>query len=341
MPKSFVVVVAFAFQLAVFGAAPGAEAADLPKAKSVSIIVGASAGGSFDVNARVLSRHIGRHLAGAPKVVVQNITGAASLTAVRYLANTAPKDGTAMATFLPGLVTMSIVSPQKVKLDLREFAWVGVVTGDYFRVCYGFGPKGVKSWDELMTRSKDRPFIMGTTGKGASNYVNGRTLQEIFGANLKIIMGFPGSSELRLASERGELDGDCGGFNSIPPAWIKENKAHPFVRFTEKRMVGIPESAIYIGAFARTDEDRKLLDFLHAANDLGRPYIMSKQVSPERVAAMRNAFMATMKDREFLAEMDKLQQPVIPLTGDEAEKIYLNVQNMPASVVARAKKIYD
>ncbi len=332
---------AFLFFAAALAAAPCAQADDFYRGKTVSIIVGASPGGSFDVNARVLSRHIGRHLAGGPKVIVQNITGAASLTAVRYLGKTAPRDGTAMATFLPGLVTLSIVTPQKVKLDLRQYAWVGVVTGDYFRVCYGFGPKGVKSWADLMARTKDKPFIMGTTGKGASNYINGRTLQEIFHANLKIIMGFPGSSELRVAEERGELDGDCGGFNSIPRAWIKENKAHPFVRFTEKRMIGIPESAVYIGTFATTDEQRRLLDFLHASNDLGRPFIMAGAVPKARLADMRAAFDATMTDGAYLAEMKKLQQPVIPLTGTEAEKVYLRVREAPAAIVARAKKIYE
>src|SRR5258708_10841217 len=147
----------------------------------------------------------------------QNMAGAGSRPAVRYLDVNARKDGTAMTAFNSGLVTQSIFQPEKVQLDFRKYAWVGVVTPD-FRVCYGFGPKGVKDWDDMMHRKE---FVLGATARGSGSYINAATLREVFHAPIKLIQGFPGSSEVRLAIERGELDGDCGTFSSIPVEWLK------------------------------------------------------------------------------------------------------------------------
>ena len=316
--------------------APLAHADDL-KGKTVTIVVGFSPAGGYDVNARTLARHLPRHIPGNPTIIVQNLPGAGSLTSVRYLDVNAPKDGTVMTIFNPGLVTQSIVEPGKVNLDFRKFAWVGVITPD-FRVCYGFGPNGVKSWDDMMRRKE---FILGSTARGSGNYVNGATLRQVFHAPVKQILGFPGSAEQRIAIERGELDGDCGSFSSIPAAWVNERKVHPFVRFTEKRPPEIPESAIFINTFAKTEEQKQLLDVLNAADLVGRPFIMSKQVPAERVAMMRKAFNETMQDKAFLADMEKQQLPVNPLTGEEAEATIGKMMNVSPGIAARAKAIYE
>ncbi len=316
--------------------APLAHADDL-KGKTVTIVVGFSPAGGYDVNARTLARHLPRHIPGNPTIIVQNLPGAGSLTSVRYLDVNAPKDGTVMTIFNPGLVTQSIVEPGKVNLDFRKFAWVGVITPD-FRVCYGFGPNGVKSWDDMMRRKE---FILGSTARGSGNYVNGATLRQVFHAPVKQILGFPGSAEQRIAIERGELDGDCGSFSSIPAAWVNERKVHPFVRFTEKRPPEIPESAIFINTFAKTEEQKQLLDVLNAADLVGRPFIMSKQVPAERVAMMRKAFNETMQDKAFLADMEKQQLPVNPLTGEEAEATIGKMMNVSPGIAAKAKAIYE
>ena len=216
----------------VLSAAPVA-AEDFYKGKTVNIVVGSTPSGSFDANARALARHMDRHIPGNPTVVVQNMPGAASLTAIRYIDAGAPKDGRALGVFLPGIITLSLVTPDKITLDMKNYAWVGVVSPDNYRVCYGYGPAGVKTWDDLMQRTADKPYTMGTTGKGAANFIDGQVLKEVLGANLKIIMGYPGSTEMRLSVERGELDGDCGGYNSIPRNWITDKRVHTFVRFSK------------------------------------------------------------------------------------------------------------
>lgn len=316
---------------------PSANADDFYKGKLFAIVVGFSPAGGYDTYARVLARHIAGHIPGNPTVIVQNMLGAGSLTSVRYLDLTAPKDGTVMTTFNPGLVTQSLVEPDKVRLDFRSFSWIGTVTSE-FRVCYGYGPNGVKSWDDMMHR---RQFVLGSTGKGAGDYINGATLRDVFHAPIKQVLGFPGSAEQRLAIERGELDGDCGAYSSIPPEWIKNDLAHVFVRFSRERPPEIPESAAYIGSFATSDEQRQVLAVVHGGDELGRTFIMSKAVSADHVATIRRAFDDTMKDPDYLAEMAKLQLPVHPLSGEQAEKVVNILMNAPAKILARAKSIYE
>ncbi len=317
--------------------AAAARADDFYKGKVFTIVVGYSPAGGYDTYARAVARYIGAHIPGHPTVIVQNMPGAGSLTAVRYLNATAPKDGTVMTMFNPALVTQSLVQPDKVNLDFHQYSWVGVVTPDY-RVCYGYGANGVKSWDEMMHRKQ---FVLGSTGKGSSNYVNGATLREVFHAPVKQVLGFPGSAEMRLAIERGELDGDCGSFSSIPADWLKKGDVHSFVRFSRDRPDEIPESAVYIGTFATTDAQKQLLRLLDGSDDLGRVFIMAKAVPADRLAIVRQAFDETMKDPGFLADMAKQELPVHPATGQEADAVANELLGTPQAIVAQAKPLYD
>jgi tripartite-type tricarboxylate transporter receptor subunit TctC len=315
-----------------------AHADDFFKGKTFTVLVGFSPAGGYDQYARNVARYIGNHIPGHPNVIVQNMPGAGSLNAVRYLDLKAPKDGTEMAIFNPGLVTQSIVQPERVNVDFRKLAWVGIVTPDY-RVCYGYGDKGVSSWDQLMHGGKQ--FIIGSTGKGSGNYINGATLRIVFHAPVKQVLGFPGSAEQRLAIEQGELDGDCGSYSSIPVDWIKKGLAHPFVRFIKDKPPEVPDSAQFIGDFATSDQQRQLLRLLNGGDEVGRPFIMSKDVPADRLATIRQAFDETMKDPAFLADMAKQELPVHPLTGQQAEKTIEELTSVPADIIKQAKPIYD
>jgi tripartite-type tricarboxylate transporter receptor subunit TctC len=315
-----------------------AHADDFYKGKTFTIVAGFSPAGGYDHYARDLARFIGNHIPGHPNVIVQNMPGAGSLTSVRYLDRTAPKDGTVMTIFNPGLVTQSIVQPERVNIDFRTIAWVGIVTPDN-RVCYGYGDKGISSWDQLMHGGKQ--FIIGSTGKGSGNYINGATLRIVFKAPVKQVLGFPGSAEQRLAIEQGELDGDCGSYSSIPTDWIKKGLAHTFVRFIKDKTPEVPDSAKFIGDFATTDQQRQLLRLLNGGDEVGRPFVMSKQVPADRLAIIRQAFDETMKDPAFLADMAKQELPVHPLTGQQAEKTVEELTSVPADIVKLAKPIYE
>ena len=314
-----------------------AHADDFYKGRTLSIVAGFSTGGGYDLYGRNLARHLGKHIPGNPTIVVQNQPGAGSLTAVRSLDGNAPKDGTVMVIFNPGLVTQSFIEPQMVRVDFRKVAWIGAVTPD-FRVCYGFGPNGVKSWDDMMKRKE---FILGSTARGSGSYINGATLRVVFNAPVRQILGFPGSGDQRIAIERGELDGDCGSYSSIPADWITSHKAHPFVRFIEQRPPEIPESAVYVGNFAKSDEQKQILDVVNVGDEIGRPFIMSAQVPADRLAIVRKAFNETMTDPAFLADMEKQQLPVNPLTAEQSEAIVVKLAKASPAAIAKAKAIYQ
>jgi tripartite-type tricarboxylate transporter receptor subunit TctC len=316
-------------------AAPAAHAEDFYKDKTVTFVVGFSPGGGFDRNARTVAAHIAKHIPGHPSIVVQNMPGAGSLKSVRAIDATLPKDGTIINVFNPGYITRAIVDP-RIKVNFRKLAWVGVISAD-FRVCYGFGDKGPKTWDDMMHRKQ---FVLGSTAKGSGNYINGATLRVVFDAPVKQILGFPGSAEQRIAVERGELDGDCGSFHSIPKNWVKNKKIHAFVRFTKNRRPEIPATAVYINTFAKTEKQKQLLNFLNAADEVGRPMVMSDSVPKARLAIIRKAFDDTMKDPAFLADMEKQQLPAASVSGEEAQKIVAGMFDVPPDVVKQAKKVF-
>lgn len=313
------------------------HADDFYKGKTLTIIVGFTPGGGYDFYARLLARFMPNHIAGHPTTIVQNEPGAGSLVAVRSLNVTQPKDGTVMVTFNPGLITQSVVQPEMVNLDFSKYAWVGIATPD-FRVCYGYGPNGVSSWDDMMHRKE---FVLGGTGKGSGNYINGATLREVFGAPVKQVLGFPGSAEMRLAIERGELDGDCGSISSVPAEWLRDNTAHPFVRFTKERPPEVPESAKFIEDFATTQGQKDLLKVLDAEDEVGRSFVMSADVPADRLAILRQAFNDTMKDPALIAEAEKALTPVHPLTGEEADQTVANMVKVSPDIIAKAKKMYE
>jgi tripartite-type tricarboxylate transporter receptor subunit TctC len=243
-----------------------------------------------------------------------------------------------MLTFDPGLITQSVVQPEMTNLDFRNAAWVGVVTPT-FRVCYGFGPNGVKSWGEMMQRKE---FILGAAAKGSGDYINGATLREVFNAPIKQVLGFPGSAEELLAVERGEIEGECGTLSSVPADWLRDsNKAHVFVRFTKQRPSEMPDSARFIEDLATRQDQKDLLGVLDAEAEVGRSFMISKEVPADRLAILRKAFDDTMQDPEFRAEMEKEQLPVHPLGGAAAEQIVAKTMAVSPAIIAKAKKIYE
>jgi len=310
---------------------------DFYKGKTINMIVGFTPGGGYDLYARTLARHMPRHIPGNPNVIVENMPSAGSLTAVRHLDGTAPKDGTVMVTFNPGLLIETKTTPEKISVDFTAFAWIGSATRD-FRVCYAWGTKGIKNWDDMM---KSKEFILGSTAKGSGNYINGAELRKIFGAPVRQILGFPGSAEQRLAIQNGELDGDCGSWNSIPLDFIRDKKIETFVRFSEVRYPEILESVPWIGSFAKTQEQKDLLAMLGAADEVGRPYIMSKQVPADRVALMRAAFDETMKDQAFIDDATKQRLSLSPASAAECEAIVAKIAKASPQMVQKAKEIYE
>jgi hypothetical protein len=314
---------------------PGAARAQA-EFKTISIVVGSSAGGGYDTYARILARHIGRHLPGQPNVIVQNMPGASSLKAVQYLDSGAPKDGSVVTAFNPGVINESLLNAEKVRFKFSDVAFLGSITRD-LRACYAWAATGIKTFDEL---KRARQFNMGAPAPGTSSYINEAILKNMFGIAIRQVTGYAGSAQQRMAIERGELDGDCGAWSSVPMDWIANNKVNPLITFTPLPIPNLRPGVPFVGDLAPDAEARSILDILMAADALGRPFIVSKQVPADRLAALRAGFDATLKDAQFLAETARLDLPVVgPIAGPEAERIVASIYSASPALVARTKAI--
>jgi len=322
-----------AFAAAFFGAATQHAVAQdsFYKGKTVTLVVGYSAGGGYDQYARLVARHLGNHIPGNPTVIVQNMPGAASMTSVRYLDATAPKDGTVITTFDPGLILESLGDPSKPQFS--NYQWIAALLRD-IRICYASVASGVHTWDQMMKRKE---FLIGNTQRGSNAYVNGAILRNVFHAPVRQISGYPGSNEQRLALERGELEGNCGSWTAMPQDWIVNHKIDALVRFSPKRPVDMPESVPFVNDLATTQEQKDILDILNASGELGRPFIVGKQVPPDRVKILRAAFEAILKDEQFVAEAAKQNLLLDPVSGEDAEKIIAKMYQAPPDLVKKVK----
>ena len=303
--------------------------------RTINIVVGYSAGGGYDQYARVLARHLGRHIAGNPTIVVQNMPGAASLTSVRWLSN-APKDGTAVTMFDPGLILESLSAPDKFNVKFSDYQYLGGMSREV-TICYAWHATGIKTWDDMMKRKE---FLVGLTAKGSAVYANGAVLRKLFNAPIRQIAGYPGSNEQRLAVERGELEGACASWSAIPQDWAVNRKINPLARFGPLQPADMP-STPYVNDLATTQEQRDVLDILNAPGQLGRPFIAAKDVPRERMQVLRAAFAEALKDPALLAEAQKQSLPIDLFGAEESEKIIRTIYAASPELIRRFKDIYD
>lgn len=312
-----------------------AAAEDFYAGKTLTILVGFSAGGGFDINARALARHWGRHIPGTPNVVVDNMPGASSVTSILYLDTKAPADGTFIDTFNFGLLAASLLRPNLATLDLRKYAWIGSISED-LTACYVRANLGPKTIAQLKAYG---PVHFGNDGIGTSEDINERILRSVLGLDVRQVGGYAGSAQVRLAIERGELDGDCGAWSSLPEDWIKQKTISPISRSGMALPEGLTPDVPYIADLAPDDRARRIINLLVSGGQLGRPFIASAAVPPERLKILRDAFDATMKDPEFRADLDRLRLPFSPKTADEALKTVGAIYASPPEIIAAAKKI--
>lgn len=316
-------------------AAPAA-AQDFYKGKNISIVVGFSPGGGFDANARLLARHIGRHIPGSPDVVVNNMPGAASQTALRHLDAIAPKDGTVITTFNFGLIGASRITPDKVPFDFRSYAWIGSISED-LTTCYVWHAIPTRTIAEM--KSSGRKYNIGLTAIGSSEDINTRILKFVFGVDITQISGYPGSAEQKLAIERGELDAGCGAWSSVPEAWVAEKKVHVVYKTGRTDPPDLPAGVPYVLDAAPDDRARRIVSLLIAPSEVGRPYVASKAVPADRLELLRKGFDAAVRDPKLLAEAEKQRLPVAPRSAAEAVKVVEQIYAAPDDIVVAAREV--
>jgi tripartite-type tricarboxylate transporter receptor subunit TctC len=307
------------------------------KDKTIRIIVGFGPGGGYDSYARMLARQLGQHIPGKPRVIVENMPGAGSLVAVRWLDGPAPKDGTAIVAFNPGLITQSILDPKKVlNINFKNYNWVGNLTRDQ-RICYVWATRGVKTFKEFLAR--DKAWVFGVPAPGVASWVNMKTMEGLLGVKVKIISGFKGSADIRIGIERGELDADCGAWSSIPQDWVDGKKIVPVLKFSRTLPDGAPADIAFAGDLMKSDSDRATLEVVSGAADIGRPFIASLKVPAAAVAVLRKAFDAAANSPAIKADSIKAKLPLAPMTAAEVQDQLKKIYGASTAAVSRAKAI--
>jgi tripartite-type tricarboxylate transporter receptor subunit TctC len=328
---------AVATALAATLATQGARSAgveDFYRGKTVSLLIGYSVGGGYDAYGRLLARHFGKHLPGNPNVVPQNMSGAGSLKAANYLYSVAPKDGSVIGTFSRSQGIAPLLD--KAEFDSTKFTWLGSVT-DEVSLCVTRHDAPVKTFSELLVTSA----TFGGEGAGSDPNIFALLYRNVFGAKIKIVTGYPGTNEIQLATERGEVDGLCGlSWSTLKgryPHWLKDKKANILVQAGIKKQ---PELSDVPSAseLARQPDQRQILKLILIGQAMARPFAAPPGIPADRKAALIAAFERTTKDPDFLAEAEKLNFEVNPVGADKLDALLAEAYAMPKDVIGKAAK---
>src|SRR5262249_19801486 len=306
--------------------------ADFYAGKTVRVLIGFSVGGGYDLYARTLARHMGRHIPGQPTLLPQNVPGAGSLKAVNYLYNAAPKDGTAIATFARGIVFEPLLGhTEGTQFDATRLNWIGSISNEV-SVCALMSTSGIRTWDDMRTK----PYKIGASGIGADSDLFPVALRNLFHLPMKIVTGYQGGSEMVLAMERREIDGRCGwSWTSL----VSRNKA----MYDAREIAGTLQLALarhedlphvpLIMDLIHDPRQASALRLIIARQNIARPFAAPPGVPKERVDALRAAFDATMRDPEFLAEAKQLDLEVRPVAGADVQALLAELYASPSDVV--------
>ncbi len=338
--RSLARIFALAFVVGVSGAAFAADPeADFFKGKQLRVIVPTPVGGLYDVFARLVAEHLPRHLPGNPRAIAQNMGGAGGLVAANYIANVAPRDGTVLASAHSSTPTASLLSPEGAKFDVNDLSWIGSITKDPF-VSYVWHTSPVQSLDDLKTKEG----VFGGNAVGSASIDYAIVGKEFFGLKIKIITGYPNATDVKLAMERGELNGTFGnGWSALKagePTWLPERKVTLLTQFGLSRHPEMPDVPLFID-LAKNAPDRQALELLLARQEFSKPYYGPPGIPAPRLTALRRAFDATMTDPAFLADAAKVNAPVDgPMTGEEVATAVKRISGTPQSVVKRIETMF-
>ena len=320
-----------------FSAVParGEDSAAFYAGKTVQLIIGYAPGAGYDEYARLLGRHIGRHIPGNPTVVVQNMPGAGSIRAANYLYSVAPKDGTTIGGFARGVFLDPLLGrTEGNRYDAAKFGWLGSITSDA-GVCAFRSDAGISSWSDMRTKS----YKIGGTGAGADSDVFANLLRRMFNLPMQLVLGYQGGAETALALMRGEVQGRCGWslstLMSVNRDLVLNKQVKVVLLLSDKRVVEFPDVPTALEV-ADDDSERAILKLAIARQNMARPYVAPPGLPPDRLAALRSAFDATMVDPEFLADAKRANLEVRPTSGTEADVLIRQVYATPPDVVKRA-----
>jgi tripartite-type tricarboxylate transporter receptor subunit TctC len=310
--------------------------------KTIRLVVGASPGGGYDVWARLFAKHMPRHLPGAPSMVVENMAGAASMLAANHVYNTAPKDGTVIGSFFPGLIGNQLLGVQGIEYDMAKYGWVGTISEPTV-VCTTTERSGFRTLQDILPPA--RPKInMGTAGKGSVSYDYPVLFNALMNTNMNIVSGYPGHNEVRAAMEKGEVDGYCLVYGAAKPQhrpWQDGGfKFHYIAQIglknsEESELKGVPNAYEML----QSEDDRAVFKLLIGQSEAFYPYATPPGTPAERVALLRDAWSKTLADPEMKADADKARLVILKKDGAELEKFVNDLLASPENIKKRFKEL--
>jgi tripartite-type tricarboxylate transporter receptor subunit TctC len=319
------------------GAPMACAQAPFYQGKTISILVASSPGGGYDSYARLLSRYMGRYIPGAPSLNVVNMTGAGGNLAAAYLSNSAPKDGTAMALVLPGTVTGGLYTDhEKLRYDPSQLVFLGSANAEV-DLCWARADAGVTNLRDVETKE----VIMGASAEGGATREQPAVINALLGTKFKIVAGYPGTREILLAVEKGEVSGLCAmslsAMQSQRGDWIRSG----FLRMlSQNNPRGDPKldvaGVLKPRDLARTDADRAAMDLAWSQQIFGRPFVLAHGVPEDRVRILRQAFWDALHDPALIAEAERMQLEVAPVSGEDVQALVARLYATPPEVVRRA-----
>jgi tripartite-type tricarboxylate transporter receptor subunit TctC len=323
---------------AVLALAPTAATAQSPaefyKGKNVELYIGYSVGGAYDLYARVLARHLGRHIPGNPTIIPKNMEGAGSLRLANWLYNVGAKDGTVLATIGRGTGFDPLLGSKGAQFQADKFTWIGSANNEV-SICVAWKGSGITKFEDTMTKE----LIVGGTGAAADTDQFPRILNGVLGTKFKIVSGYPGGNDITLAMERGEVKGRCGwSWSSVVAThkrWIDDKTITVLVQLSLNKHPDLPDVPLVM-EFAKTEEQQQIFRLIFARQVMGRPFLAPPGVPRDRAEALRRAFDDTMKDAEFLADASRTQLEITPVAGAEVEKLVTELYQTPKPVADKA-----
>lgn len=308
-------------------------AEDFFKGRQITMLVGSGAGGGYDVYARVWARHASRHIPGQPQIVAKNMPAAAGIAAANTLYNTADRDGLTIAALPNGASMDPLAGNVQARYDALKMSWLGSI-GKLQNVCATWHKSPVKT----IKAAQERETIVAGAGATSNTALMPRIINELIGTRFKVIAGYDPTAGLNLALERGEAEGICGlSWSTIKasrPHWIKDKLLNVIVQVGVDKLPDLPDVPGALDLVTEPDK-RQVLELILIRQEIGRPIVLPPGVPADRVAALRKAFDATLRDAAFLAEAEKAGMEIEPLTGLQVETMLAKAYGAPPAIVAR------
>ena len=316
-----------------------AGAADFYRGKTVRVIVGGSAGGGFDIYTRAMARHMGKHVPGNPFLIVENMTGAGTLIAAKYVHSSAKPDGLSIGMFNGGLILGRAIGMKGIDFDIRELEYLGVPVQDN-TVCALRKESGVTNMEQWM--ASKTPLKLGGLSPGNSTSDVARIIQTALNLPVQLVEGYKGTNEVRLAADAGEIHGACWAWETLKTAWAKAipaGEVNVVLQVTAKKLADLPNVPLALD-LAKTEEAKLLLRA--GAIDpaaIVRVYVTTPRITKERLQILRNAFARTLTDPEFVAEAKRANLDINPLSGEEVKKLVDGLFKLPPPTLAKLTSV--